>query len=66
MHAILHDAHKPASSINPAVPPAVDALLGQLLAKDKEQRPATGRSASRAIASRNGAGAKRSRRLNKP
>ncbi len=43
MYAILHDEPKPASSLNPAVPAGLDALIGQLLAKDRAGRPATGR-----------------------
>lgn len=43
MHAILHDAPKPPSSLNPLVTPALDALILQLLQKPREQRPASGR-----------------------
>jgi serine/threonine-protein kinase len=43
MHAILHDAPKPPSSLNPLVMPALDALILQLLEKPRELRPASGR-----------------------
>jgi serine/threonine-protein kinase len=43
MHAILHDTPKPPSSLNPSVTPGLDALILQLLEKNREQRPASGR-----------------------
>lgn len=43
MHAILHDAPKLPSALNPSVSPGLDALILQLLEKNREQRPASGR-----------------------
>ncbi len=41
MHAILNDAPKPPSIMNPAVSPALDKLILQMLEKTREKRPST-------------------------
>ena len=43
MHAILNDVPKPPSTLNAAVSPGLDALILQLLDKQKSKRPASGR-----------------------
>jgi serine/threonine-protein kinase len=43
MHAILNDTPKLPSALNPAVSPGLDALIMQLLEKQKDKRPATGK-----------------------
>ena len=43
MHAILNDVAKPPSSLNPAISPQLDALILQLLEKDRTKRPSTGK-----------------------
>ncbi len=43
MHAILNDAPKPPSIMNPAVSAGLDQLILQLLEKTREKRPASGR-----------------------
>ncbi len=43
MHAILHDAPKPPSTLNPLVSPGLNALILQLLEKSRDHRPGTGR-----------------------
>jgi predicted ATPase len=39
LNAIVDDTPAPASELNPAVPPALDALLGRMLAKNPADRP---------------------------
>lgn len=41
LHQHMHDAPPPASSRNPALSPAIDRAIGQMLAKDASERPAT-------------------------
>ncbi len=43
MQAILTDPPRPASALNPGVPPALDALLLRMMQKDRAHRPASGR-----------------------
>jgi len=43
MHAILNDTPKLPSALNPAVSPGLDALIMQLLEKQKDKRPASGK-----------------------
>ena len=41
IHRILHEAPKPPSALRPEIPAELEPIVGQLLAKDPEQRPAT-------------------------
>jgi eukaryotic-like serine/threonine-protein kinase len=50
MKRIVFDDPPPPSQIARSLPPAVDALVAQMLAKSPSQRPATGRAVARQIA----------------
>src|SRR5437899_2450136 len=38
LHAVIHDAPRPASQINPRIPPALQAIVDRALAKDAQDR----------------------------
>ena len=50
LHRLQHEVPAPASSLRPEVPPALEAVLGTLLEKDPQRRPASAEQVALALA----------------